>query len=338
MFEIYVVLSTFLATVLLNYILNKKKFLTDKKFSDHKSFATNEIIPITGGLVFLIISLVFLFFESHVFKFFIFFIFLIGFLSDTNYLFSPTKRFFLQIFIVSLFVYFSDTFIDSLRMTFFDQLLENNYFKYFLTIFCYLVLINGANFMDGINTLFLGYFLGIVVISYFVAKKIGITSDINNFLIIIILLSILFIFNFFGKILSGDSGAYSISFLLGYYLIHISNFAEAVSPYFVACLLWYPAYECLFSIIRKKINKIKITQPDNKHLHHFILIFFKNKFKLRGVILNTVSGMSINTVNYIIFYNAYQNMSQTKNLLFILLISLILYNSIFYYLKKSIKS
>ena len=42
-----------------------------------------------------------------------------------------------------------------------------------------------------------------------------------------------------------------MSFFIGIELINISNFTERVSPYFVALLLWYPAYENLFSIIRK---------------------------------------------------------------------------------------
>ena len=334
MSEIYIILFTLIITLFLNYILNKNEFLVDKKFSSHKSFATNEIIPISGGLIFLICSLYFLSFDNLILKCFIFFIFLVGFLSDTNYLFSPTKRFFLQILIVLLFVYLSETFINSLRIPFLDKFLENIFFKYTFTIFCYLVLINGANFVDGLNTLFLGYSLGVAITCLFVAKHVGISSDINNFLIIVILLSVLYAFNFFGKLLSGDSGAYLISFLLGYYLIYISNFTEIVSPYFVACLLWYPAYECLFSIIRKKIIKTKITEPDNKHLHHYVFIFFKKKLKLKGVILNTFSGTSINFFNFFIFYNAYQNLSQTKNLLLILLVSFIFYNSIYFYLKK----
>ena len=86
-------------------------------------------------------------------------IFLVGFLSDINYLFSPTRRLILQILIVFAFIYFEQIFINSIRIDIFDNLLTNIYFKYFFTIFCFLVLMNGSNFMDGVNTLLVGYFL-----------------------------------------------------------------------------------------------------------------------------------------------------------------------------------
>ena len=61
-------------------------------------------------------------------------------------------------------------------------------------------------------------------------------------------------------------GSYLISLFVGYYLIKISSLDILISPYFIS-LLWYPAYECLFSIIRKKIKKFDISKADNKRLH-----------------------------------------------------------------------
>ena len=52
MLEIYVIFFTFLITIILNLFSKKKQFLVDKKFSPHKSFATENLIPITGGLIF----------------------------------------------------------------------------------------------------------------------------------------------------------------------------------------------------------------------------------------------------------------------------------------------
>ena len=60
MLEIYVIFFTLILILLLNYISEKKQFLIDKKFNIHKSFATKNIVPITGGLTLLILSLFFL--------------------------------------------------------------------------------------------------------------------------------------------------------------------------------------------------------------------------------------------------------------------------------------
>ena len=89
------------------------------------------------------------------------------------------------------------------------------------------------------------------------------------------------------------------------------------------------------------LQKIRIKKsaadPDNRHLHQLILLFFKRKLKLRGNILNTFSGMTINLFNLIIFYAAFENVSQTKNLIMINILCLLTYNLIYYYLNKSLK-
>ena len=237
MFQIYVILFTLIAILSFNFISKKKEFLVDKKFTPHKSFAMKELLPITGGLVFLLGSLVFLSFENNLIKLFILIIFIIGFLSDKNYLFSPVKRFFFKLIVIFLFVYLFQNFVNSLRLPIIDILLSNVYFKYFLTIFCIMVLINGSNFIDGVNTLLLGYYLGVSIISLIVLNKFGSELNIINLQVIIILLFLLFLFNFFNKLLSGDGGAYTISFLIGYYLIYISNLSEAISPFFVVSIV-----------------------------------------------------------------------------------------------------
>ena len=337
MLEIYVIFFTLILIFLLNYISEKKQFLIDKKFNIHKSFATKNIVPITGGLTLLISSLFFLKFENHYIKLFLIFIFLVGFLSDINYLFSPVKRLFLQVLIVLTFIYLDQIFINSIRIQVFDNLLSNIYFKYIFTTFCFLVLMNGSNFMDGINTLLVGYFLSLSVITLISIENFNLPYDISNLKILASILIVVLSFNFFGKLISGDSGAYLVSFIIGYFLIEFAEATNRVSPYFVACLLWYPAYECLFSIIRKIRKKKSAAEPDNRHLHQLILLFFKRKLNLKGNFLNTFSGIIINLFNLIIFYAAFENVSQTKNLIMINILSLLTYNLIYYYLNKSLK-
>ena len=79
--------------------------------------------------------------------------------------------------------------------------------------------------------------------------------------------------NLNNKLFLGDSGSYLIAFVMGYLLINFSNINQPVSPYFVACMLWYPAYENLFSIIRKlRLNKSPIL-PDSNHFHQLLFFF-----------------------------------------------------------------
>ena len=71
------------------------------------------------------------------------------------------------------------------------------------------------------------------------------------------ILTIILLFNFFGKSFLGDSGTYSLAFLIGALCIKfIYDNPQTVSPYFIALILWYPAIENLFfSIIRRAFSK-----------------------------------------------------------------------------------
>ena len=70
----------------------------------------------------------------------------------------------------------------------------------------------------------------------------------------------------------GDSGAYLLGFLFGYYAIILANENLNISPFYILNLLWYPAFENLFSILRKIKSKISVSTPDNYHLHHFVFL------------------------------------------------------------------
>ena len=208
------------------------------------------------------------------------------------------------------------------------------FFKYFFVVFCLLILINGSNFIDGVNTLLIGYFISVILIIVILINQNNLDFEIQNLKIIFSVLLVLFTFNFFEKLFSGDGGTYVISLIVGYYLIELSNLSLSISPYFIACLLWYPAYECLFSMIRKKIKKSKMTGPDNDHLHQLLFIFFKKKMKFENWIVSSLTGVSINTYNIIIFFIALKNVSQTKTLVFIIMLNIILYNVIYFFLKR----
>jgi len=340
MFEIYVIFFTIITTILTNYILSKTRVLIDKKYLAHKSFLTKNETPLSGGIIFFLLVCFFLPHQFDIFKVIFFLIFLVGILSDLNFISSPVKRIIFQIIIILIFLYFSQTFIFSIRFPLFDSYLENIYFRYVFTLLCFLVLINGSNFMDGANTLAIGYYLIVAGVIIYVVLKYDLDFDQHYVKVIFLTLSIIFIFNFFGKLFLGDGGAYLISFIMGYFLIDFANTTSAslgnqkISPYFVACLLWYPAYENLFSIIRKKIKNISPTVPDNKHFHQLLFIFIKKKFNYSEGISNTLTGLIINAFNLLIFINATNNITQTKNLLLLILISLLFYNSIYFYLLK----
>ena len=228
----------------------------------------------------------------------------------------------------------SGTLINSVRIEYLDNFLEIYQFKLLFTIFCLLIIINGTNFIDGINTLVVVYYIMVITCILYLKYQFNFDYETEVLKITLLALVIFLFYNFLGKVYLGDNGSYLLSFLIGITLINISNNNDFISPYFVACLLWYPAYENLFSIIRKQLKKISPSQPDNKHLHQLIFIRLKKKLKFNQILLNTFTGLVINIYNLVVFVISVNNFSNTKILLLILITNMLIYTFLYSILKK----
>ena len=84
-------------------------------------------------------------------------------------------------------------------------------------------------------------------------------------------------YNFFNKIFIGDSGSYILGFIFSIFLINFYNDNQQMSSFYIILLLWYPAFETLFSMIRKNILKRSPMKPDTNHLHQLIFYYVKKK-------------------------------------------------------------
>ena len=320
---------------IINFLINRLPIFRDKKrTSAHKSFTgIKSMPPFSGGIIFLLTLFIFLPNDQYLLKLFCLVIFLIGIFSDIQILKSPNFRFFLQLLTVVIFVILSQTFITSIKINIIDLILENFLIKFFFTTFCILILINGTNFMDGVNTLAIGYYMLILFFLQNVFLILGDQTIPAHILdILIFLLVSFFILNFFNLMYLGDNGAYLISFIIGVWLINLSENHISVSPYYIVNLLWYPAYENLFSILRKLKNKSSPLQPDNFHLHQLIFIFLEKKLKNKKII-NTLTGCVINLYNLLLFFLATQDYSNTKYQLSLIFMSLLIYSLLYMNLK-----
>ena len=80
------------------------------------------------------------------------------------------------------------------------------------------------------------------------------------------------IFNYpIGKIFLGDTGAYIIGFLIACLCIKAFYNNPSLPSWIAVLILFYPAFEVLFSYTRKIFCKKNPFLPDREHLH--ILIF-----------------------------------------------------------------
>jgi UDP-N-acetylmuramyl pentapeptide phosphotransferase/UDP-N-acetylglucosamine-1-phosphate transferase len=330
--NVLIIISFFLV----NTLFIKKNILLDSfKSSSHKNFVNQTSVPISGGI--LLIGIVFLLFEnvSIINKVLFFLVFLLGFLSDTNKLSSPTYRLIVQILIVAFYIFLNNVFVTETQIFYLDKLLNDYLFaKLIFTVFCILILMNGTNFIDGANTLASGYFLVVLSNILIVNNLYGLEGNFFNIEYIFYFLIIFFIFNFFSKSFLGDGGSYLLGFLLGVYLINFYIVNEDISPYFIILILWYPAFENLFTIFRRIFyDKKKVKDPDNLHLHQLIFTYLNKKIK-KNKFSNTLTGIFINIFNFSVIFIGKSYVYNSYKILVILICLVTLYLTIYFLLRR----
>ncbi len=338
-FNVFFTAGIIIIVFLIRGLLIKNNFLLDNvNFSSHKNITGHKKLilgpPLCGGVI-IFISFFFDFSFYHL-NIFIFFLLIIGVLSDLNVLISPKLRILFQTIVVFSFVITLDLRIVDLRFAYANLLLQITPISIIFTVFCILTLINGTNFIDGLNTLVLGYFILVLVAIISVALKFDLTLNENEFLFFIIL-AILFIYNFFEKIYLGDSGSYIVAITIAFFLLKFINKNQVVSPYFICLLLWYPAFENLFTILRRFSYKRKTYKADQQHLHQLLFFYFLKKFKKNNFLTNIFSALCINFFNLIIFTIASNYFNSTKIMVFLLCISILIYLYSYYRLKLVLK-
>ena len=263
-------------------------------------------------------------------------IFIIGLLADFKLFNNPKLRLIFQILLLILFVYVLDIKIPSTRIEIVDILFENNLINYLFTIFCLAILINGSNFVDGINTLLINYYIIVLGLIIFFLKDVNIDYYLINNLFSLLL--IILIFNVFGQIILGDSGAYMLSLFIGLTLIDLSNINNLISPYFIILLVWYPCFELLFSMTRRLASNIYSYEPDTMHLHQMILKMINDNLKFKSNNLNHfLAGSIINLYNLFILIIALNYINKTNIMLMLIFINIIVYIIIYVVLHQKLK-
>ena len=322
-------------SLIFTYFCKRKNFIVDYKLEKHKRFSSKLKSNSIGG-IFLIIFFIyeFLFIQSnYIFLLFLIFIFFVGFMSDIKRLNNVGLRFFLQLVLIILFSKIMSIEIQTTKIDFIDQILSYSYFNIAFVTFCLMVLMNGGNFIDGLNGLMLKYYILVYLfIFFYFGHYPGID---NNFLInLILILIIILSLNLSGYIYMGDSGAYLLSLFTGVYLINFSYNNVFISPYLIILLLWYPCFELLFSMIRRSIYKSKTYKPDVLHLHQFIYNIVKSKINSNDLICHLLTSLSINFYNLIIFILGSNFIYNSEILIFILIGNIIIYLVVYKLLKK----
>lgn len=338
MLNIIFLIFIFFFTLLIIYTTIKNNFLLSYTGEIHQTFATNRKIPLVGGII-ICLSFCFYFFDYSIFFLIILILFtFLGIMSDLRSNFSPSLRLIIQLILIFLFVIISDLKIIDTKILILDQLLSYSIINYFFVSFCLLILINGTNFIDGLNTNVIGYYL---IITFFFAKFL-IYEDLGlnylNWNFWIASLFIVYFFNFFKKLFLGDSGSFILALIYGTFLIDYYFISKDITPFFIISILWYPCFEMLFSIIRKKFQKKSPLKPDIEHLHQLFLRFLmKKKFFINQKYLNSIAATLINMYNLFVIYLSFTQQNNSIFQIYLIFFNIIIYISVYYFLFKTTK-
>ena len=330
MFEIIIY---FIFILFFSILAKNKNFLPNYTGNFHQKFIGRKNTPLVGGFYFLVL-ISYVFYEINLlFVIICTLIYLSGFSSDTNLLSSPKFRFLIQLILISVFVFYQELNIKSTRIDFLDEILINSKFGLFFSIFCLLILINGSNFIDGLNGLLLGYLFLIFLILE--NQNLFFLFNINNDreMLLIYSILILLVLNYLNFFYLGDGGSYLIGFILGYFLISIYNISTDISPYYIILILWYPCFETLFSLLRKIVNNKSPLAPDNLHLHQLLYFFVMKKFGNKNhIIFNNFSSLIINIFNFLILSLGTMNKNLTSYQIALIVTAISIYIIAYLYL------
>jgi UDP-GlcNAc:undecaprenyl-phosphate/decaprenyl-phosphate GlcNAc-1-phosphate transferase len=252
-------------------------------------------------------------------------LFFIG-IKDDILIIAPLTKFTGQIVSALILILFANIRITNLHGFF--GIHEINYFlSMIITTLTVLVIINGFNFIDGVDGLSasIGIITSLAFTYWFVLIK-------ENQLAILSLAFIgalfaFFLFNLFGeknKIFMGDTGSLLIGLVLSILVIRFNElnidkgkpFRLYPAPAVSFGVLIIPLFDLLRVMFIRIIIKRPISEPDKNHMHHMLL---KLGYGHRRVSL-TLSIVNLFFI-YFVFYTA-SFLSIRRQLLLVLLLAL----------------
>lgn len=195
-----------------------------------------------------------------------------GLAEDVTKSVSPRRRLFFTAVSAALAVWVLDSAIRRTDIPGLDAVAAVSVGAALLTVFVVTGVANAVNIIDGFNGLASMCVLLMLAGLTYVALSVGDSLVAVLALVGIGALAGFFVWNFpAGLIFLGDGGAYFLGFYLAELAILLLQRNPAVSPMFPLLLCFYPVFETLFSIYRKKwLRGMSPGMPDGVHLHMLI--------------------------------------------------------------------
>lgn len=231
---IFLIFGLIISYILIIYNLNTKliKIFSFNQYQGAQRVHEGEVSRLGGFMIYLwfFIALINQINEQpeEIYKNYIMFLIIIfpmmftSLIEDTYSNVSVKYRLFVMIFTMLI---LCSSWITSFpiieHIPFLSYLFEFRLFSIIFYGVCLLALINGSNFIDGMNGLLVFFTIGALASCIYLSFHVGSLKDTNILIFLLIPLIVFLIFNFpFGGIFMGDSGAYFIGLFLGVWIIN----------------------------------------------------------------------------------------------------------------------
>ena len=242
---------------------------------------------------------------------------LLGFLDDKYNLQVPLRVFFQ---VACIFLIIQQGFlVANLGKIFSNQEISLGAFSIIFTIICVAIIINGFNYLDGIDGLASSLFINcLMVTGIFLCLQQNLLQDIKEILIFIsipVITFFLFNIRFFKlpKLFLGDNGSLLIGIMLSFLLIYISQNKKLIEPALLIWIVGFIFFDFFSTNISRILKKRTAFTPGTDHLHFFLrkkiglyktlflLNFFNILIAFYGYVIWYFFGNLFSFINFVIF-------------------------------------
>ncbi|MFC4651974.1 glycosyltransferase family 4 protein [Lactococcus nasutitermitis] len=183
--------------------------------------------------------------------------------------------------------FFTHARFDNLKVPFGGPLLTfPAWLSFIFTVFWILAITNAINLIDGLDGLASGVsvisLLTMGVVSYFFLPSPNVFLPIMIFTIVAAIMGF-FPYNYHPAIIYlGDTGALFLGFMISVSSLQGLKNATAVAVLTPLLILGVPLTDTIMAMVRRKLNRQKISVADKRHLHHRLMAL---GFTHRGAVL-----------------------------------------------------
>jgi UDP-GlcNAc:undecaprenyl-phosphate/decaprenyl-phosphate GlcNAc-1-phosphate transferase len=194
-----------------------------------------------------------------------------GFLEDLTRQVSPYSRLLFTFGAAATGYLLLDARITDLDLPFDDYLFQYEIFAFGFTLLAVGGFAHAMNIIDGMNGLSGSVSTVILAAIAVLAWQVGDERIFSAALVVLASTIGFLVWNFpRGMLFAGDGGAYFLGFAIAELAVLLVQRNSEISPWFALLALWYPVWETLYSMYRRRVRGRSPADPDGLHLHTLV--------------------------------------------------------------------